>query len=65
MLTFQADGEIKAVSPEDEASFDEVYLGRFPRKKERVSGPRFLRAVFVPKWWRFSDMKNKITLTSD
>lgn len=64
MTTLQIDGTLEVVSAEEYAQFREIYLGRFPEKKEKVESENFAPLKFVPKWWRFTDMKNKIVLVS-
>lgn len=60
MCTFQADGEVSVAG--DSQQFDDAYLGKLPEKAERMASA--MRIVFTPKWWRYSDMKNKIFLSS-
>lgn len=65
--TFQLDGEVRLIKPEEEETFDKIYLGKFPEKKGKLKDPAFIHFVFTPKWWRFSDFtvpEGKLTLTS-
>ncbi len=65
MKTFQAEGIVRVVPGEESDAFDEVYLGRFPNKKDRSQTEGFLRVIFTPKWWRYSDMKNHLKISSE
>ena len=65
--TFQLDGEVRLVKPEEEAIFDKVYVGKFPEKTEKLKDRAFIHVVFTAKWWRYSDFtvpEGKLILTS-
>src|SRR3989344_5677908 len=62
MKTLQLDGEVRLIKNED------IYLGKFPEKKEKSKEPKVVFFTFIPKWWRFTDWtkpEGKIILTSD
>ncbi len=65
MKTFQAEGMVRVVPTEDQDEFDSVYLGRFPNKKDRSLTEGFLRVIFIPTWWRYSDIKNHVKISSE
>jgi uncharacterized protein YhbP (UPF0306 family) len=68
MKTLQLDGEIRLIKTEEKQIIDEVYLGKFPEKKEKSKEPKVVFFTFIPKWWRFTDWtkpEGKIILTSD
>lgn len=53
--TLQLDGEIRQITEEETDLYMKTYLGKFPKKAEKVEGAKFLRLVFIPSWWRFTD----------
>jgi uncharacterized protein YhbP (UPF0306 family) len=68
MKTFQADGEVRLIKEEEKELFNDVYLGKFPEKKEKPKGPDDVFFTFIPKWWRFTDWtkpEGKLILTSE
>lgn len=68
MKTLQMDGEMRLIKPEEKQIIDDVYLGKFPEKKEKSKEPKVVFFTFIPKWWRFTDWtkpEGKIILTSD
>jgi general stress protein 26 len=68
MKTFQLDGVVELLKPEEKTIIDSVYLEKFPVKKEKSKDPKFIFFKFTPKWWRFTDWtrpEGKIILTSD
>lgn len=65
--TFQLDGEVQLVKPEEEETFTKIYLGKFKEKKKKLEDTSFIHFTFIPKWWRFSDFtdpEGKLILTS-
>jgi general stress protein 26 len=68
MKTLQIDGEVRLMKEEERKLFDEIYLGKFPNKKAKSDDPKFVRFMFIPKWWRFTDWtkpEGKLILTSE
>lgn len=66
--TLQLDGTVRLLKDEEKDVFATVYLRKFPEKKEKSADPKFVRFIFTPHWWRFTDFTNpqgKIILTSD
>jgi uncharacterized protein YhbP (UPF0306 family) len=55
--TLQLDGVIRLITPKEKETYDRVYFGKFPKKKEKSIDPKFLFFVFTPTWWRFTDFK--------
>lgn len=55
MKTLQMDGMVQLLKPEEQATFDQVYLGKFPEKKEKAADAKFVFFTFTPTWWRFTD----------
>jgi general stress protein 26 len=67
MKTFQLDGIVQLLKPDERTLFDAVYLGKFPEKKKKADDPKFVFFKFIPSWWRFTDWitpQGKIILTS-
>ncbi len=63
--TFQLDGIVRQLKPEEIEHYDAIYFGKFPKKKEKSKDPKFLTFVFIPTWWRFTDFsEGKKILTS-
>ncbi len=68
MRTLQIDGEIRLITAEEKQIINDVYLAKFPNKKEKANEPRVVFFTFIPKWWRFTDWttpQGKTILTSD
>ena len=68
MKTLQMDGTVSLLPEGDKGRFDEVYLGKFPNKKEKSQDPKFVFFTFTPTWWRYTDWTNpngKEILTSE
>ena len=66
--TFQLDGIVELIKPEEVSIYEEVYFSKFPKKKEKSKDPKFVTFKFTPKWWRFTDWKakdGKLVLVSD
>lgn len=40
MKTLQMDGEMRLVKPEEKQIIDDIYLGKFPEKKEKSKEPK-------------------------
>lgn len=59
MKTLQLDGEARLLKEAERALYDEVYFGKFPKKKEKATDSKFVFFVFVPTWWRFTDWTRK------
>ncbi|OGE87670.1 MAG: hypothetical protein A3J07_03065 [Candidatus Doudnabacteria bacterium RIFCSPLOWO2_02_FULL_49_13] len=66
--TLQLDGQVRLLKGEEEQkSFREIYLEKYPNKKAKFADPKFVPFVFVPAWWRWTDWTKpagKIILTS-
>ena len=68
MKTLQLDGEARLIQEDEKESYDEIYFGKFPKKKAKSDDPKTVRFTFIPKWWRFTDWtqpKEKVILTSE
>lgn len=65
MITFQATGVVQVASDDEKEQWAGIYLGKFPEKETRVLTPESVWLVFVPTWWRWSDMKNKEIVLSE
>lgn len=68
LKTLQLDGVVQLLKPEEKETFNSVYLGKFPEKKEKSIDPKFVYFKFTPRWWRFTDWtppQGKIILTSE
>ncbi len=52
MRTFQLDGTAQLL--QDEA-LKEVYMQKFPEKRDKADGPKVVYFTFTPTWWRFTD----------
>ena len=64
--TLQLDGTVRLIRPEESEIYDKVYLGKFPEKVEKSKSPDFVRFLFTPSWWRFTDFSNgKTIITSE
>ena len=57
--TLQMDGEVRVINDIEKDLYSEVYFGKFPNKLEKSKDPKFVRFLFVPKWWRFTDWADK------
>ncbi len=55
MKTLQLDGVAELIKPEEKETYDAVYFGKFPEKKEKSKDPKFVFFKFTPTWWRFTD----------
>ncbi len=55
MKTLQLDGIVELLKNDEKDTFDSVYLGKFPEKKEKSKDPKFVFFKFTPNWWRFTD----------
>lgn len=55
MRTLQLDGTVQLLKNTELDIYNEVYLGKFPEKKEKSKNPNFVRFTFTPIWWRFTD----------
>ncbi|HEV8601626.1 MAG TPA: pyridoxamine 5'-phosphate oxidase family protein [Patescibacteria group bacterium] len=65
--TLQLDGEVRLLKKEEKKIFDEVYLGKFPQKKDKAVDLKAVMFCFIPSWWRFTDWTKpggKIILSS-
>ncbi len=58
MKTFQLNGIVEIIKSEEKQKFLDIYLQRFPDKKERTEDEKFLAIKFTPTWWRYTDMKH-------
>lgn len=68
MKTLQLDGFVELVKSDEMGVFDEVYLGKFPNKKEKAKANKFVFFKFTPTWWRFTDWtgpEGKVIILSD
>jgi hypothetical protein len=67
-ITFQLDGVVELIQPDEMQQFEAVYLGKFPEKQKKVADGKLVFFKFTPTWWRFSDfshpeIKNILTST--
>lgn len=53
--TMQVDGTIQLLAPDEQDTFNEVYLKKFPEKTEKLADPKFILFKFVPTWWRYTN----------
>lgn len=68
MKTFQVDGIIQVLQPDQKEAFDVIYFGKFPKKKEKAKNDNSVLFTFTPIWWRFTDWKTpqgKLVVTSE
>ncbi len=68
--TLQLDGEVSLIKKDDmqSAALIELYLNKFPEKKEKAKGPNVIFFTFTPTWWRFTDFtrpEGKLILLSN
>ncbi|HEX7042841.1 MAG TPA: hypothetical protein VF189_06320 [Patescibacteria group bacterium] len=59
MRTFQTDGIARLLNDDEVDIYNSIYLGKFPEKVEKSKDPNFVRFVFIPTWWRFTDWTSK------
>jgi uncharacterized protein YhbP (UPF0306 family) len=67
MKTFQMDGEARLIKDTEAELYEQIYHGKFPEKKGKSQGPNYVRFLFIPTWWRFTNWntpKGKLILTS-
>jgi len=65
MKTLQLDGEAQLLK---DTSLTDIYLTKFPEKKNKLDNPKVLMFSFKPTWWRFTDWtrpEGKTITTSD
>ena len=60
MRTLQMDGTARLA---DTQEIRQTYFDKFPDKLDKFPDNIFI--AFTPNWWRYSDMKNKVVLSSD
>ena len=68
MKTLQLDGTARLIKDEELDQYNKVYQEKFPEKKEKSNDPNFVRFLFTPTWWRFTDWtgpQGKVILTSE
>lgn len=68
MKTLQMDGVLQLLPDSEVDTFNAIYLGKFPEKTEKSKNSDFVRMVFTPHWWRFTDFtgpNGKVILTSE
>lgn len=68
MQTLQLDGAVRLISDEELETYNTVYLGKFPEKLAKSKDAGFVRFLFIPTWWRFTDWttpQGKMILTSE
>ena len=53
MKTFQMDGVVQLLKPEEKETFNKVYFGKFPGKLGKYGDLVLFK--FTPTWWRFTD----------
>ncbi len=58
MKTLQIDGEARIITDEEKELFENVYIGKFPEKKEKSADKKFVKFSFTPTWWRYTDFKS-------
>ncbi|HVS79814.1 MAG TPA: hypothetical protein VHF05_02455 [Candidatus Paceibacterota bacterium] len=62
MKTLQLDGTLESV-PADDEKWKEAYLERYPGRKDWSESPEAMRLKFTPRWWRYSDLKDRANAT--
>lgn len=55
MKTFQLDGTAMLTDADE---YKEAYFSKFPEKKETYNEATSVFIVFIPTWWRYTDMKS-------
>jgi len=55
MQTLQMDGIARLIKDDEMSTYANVYLGKFPEKREKSQNSEFVRFLFIPTWWRFTD----------
>ena len=65
-VTFQLDGEVRAVLDKDELTkVHKVHYAKHPNAEKWKDDPATIFLVFTPSWWRYTDYKTKpITILS-
>jgi hypothetical protein len=67
MKTFQMDGIVRLIDDSEAELYEKIYHGKFPEKLGKSEGENYVRFLFVPTWWRFTDWtkpEGKLILTS-
>ena len=59
MQTLQLDGNARLIKDDELDTYTQIYLGKFPEKQEKSQGADFVRFLFIPTWWRFTDWTGK------
>ncbi len=68
MKTLQLDGEARIIKDTETELFDIIYFEKFSEKKEKSLDPKFVKFLFIPKWWRYTDWtgkEGKVIITSE
>lgn len=55
MKTFQMDGIARLIKGNEADLYEKIYHGKFPEKKDKAHGPNYVKFVFIPTWWRWTD----------
>lgn len=53
--TVQIDGLVELLKPEEQAVYEEIYLGKFPEKIGKAEKNDLIFFKLTPTWWRFTD----------
>lgn len=67
MQTLQLDGVVRLITDDEKSIYEEVYLGKFTEKKEKSQKPDYVKFLFIPSWWRFTEWtkEGKKIITSE
>ncbi len=55
MKTFQMDGVARLIKDTEGDLYEKIYHEKFPEKKAKSQGPNYVKFVFTPTWWRWTD----------
>ena len=67
MRTLQMDGEARLINKDEAELYEKIYHGKFPEKKIKSQKRDYVKFLFIPTWWRFTNWKTpkgKLILTS-
>lgn len=58
MKTFQMDGQLELIKPEEKEQYGAVYGGKFTEKQGKIRNNDVALLKFTPNWWRYTEMKS-------
>lgn len=53
--TLQMDGVVRLIQTDEQQIIEDVYLYKFPDKREKSKQEKMIFFTFIPQWWRFTD----------